>query len=184
MTRCGYCNTPADGTYLCKDCTGELRAALNAIATHWTDLQDAIAKNLNHVAAAPTTGAPESSIPINPHASDLKDHITGAVNRLAKRISDRTAHPVPQHTPTIAVWCERRTLAARMIPSIAADRGELAYLAGELVNTIDQPNRRIPVPVPCPECDGPLESHLRRPRVIICKHCKHQFDATRFLPAS
>ena len=168
MTRCGYCNTPADGTYLCRDCTGALRTALTRIADLWPDLRDAAGKTLNRQGGAPVSGSTEPGLPFNPRAADLQRSITTAVDRLTARLVRRTKQTAPTETPVRAAWCAQRMLAARFIPSIGADRGDIVYLAHDMTAAVDKPNRRISIPKPCPDCGGPLESELRRPRVITC----------------
>lgn|SRR5699024_673842 len=183
MTRCGYCNTPADGTYLCRDCTGTLRTALERIADLWPDLRDAAGKTLNRQHSAPVSGSTEHALPFNPRAADLQRSITDAVERLTARLVRRTKQTAPTGTPVRAAWCAQRMLAARFIPSIGADRGDIVYLARDMVAAVDKPNRRISIPKPCPDCGGPLESELRRPRVIICTDCRTEHDAIKFLAA-
>lgn len=182
-SRCGYCSQPADGTHLCTPCTDALRAALRRIADLWADLADATGKRLNQTQGGYTSGTPERGLMFNPRASDLQRSIGAAVDRLTLRIATRTHATPPTGTPERAAWCEARAFAARFIPSIAADRGDLDYLAREMHSTVDKPNRRIPIPVPCPTCNGPMEAELRRPRVITCKSCGAEHDATTFLAA-
>ena len=182
MTRCGYCNTPADGTHLCADCTDALRKALDRIVDLWDDLEDATGKRLNQTHGSAVSGDTEAPLPFNPRASDLSRQIRDAVNRLVLAIVTRTQQKAPTgDVPVRAKWCEARVFAARFIPSIAAHRGDLDYLARELVSTVDKPNRRIPIPTPCPSCDGPMEAELRRPRVITCTICRTEHDAVAFL---
>ena len=181
MTRCGYCNTPADGTYLCRDCTGALRTALTRIADLWPDLRDAAGKTLNRQSGAPVSGSTEPGLPFNPRAADLQRSITTAVDRLTARLVRRTKQTAPTGTPVRAAWCAQRMLAARFIPSIGADRGDIVYLAHDMISAVDKPNRRISIPKPCPDCGGPLESELRRPRVITCTDCRTEHDASEFL---
>lgn len=184
MTHCGYCNTPADGTHLCTECTQRLRTALDRIVDLWPDLEDAAGKRLNQAQGSFTTGTPETALPFNPHASDLSRQIRDAVNRLVLAIVTRTQQTAPTgDVPVRAAWCEARVFAARFIPSIAAHRGDLDYLAREMNSAVDKPNRRIPIPTPCPSCDGAMEAELRRPRVITCKSCGTEHDAVNFLTA-
>lgn len=184
MTRCGYCNTPADGTYLCRDCTGTLRTALERIADLWPDLTDAAGKRLNQTHSAHVSGTPETALPFNPRAADLQAQTAEAVNRLAHALTTRTKQTAPTGAiPVRAAWCAQRMFAARFIPSIGAHRGDIVYLARDVTAAVDKPNRRISIPKPCPDCGGPLESELRRPRVIICADCRAEHDAIKFLAA-
>ena len=184
MTRCGYCNTPADGTHLCAECTQALRAALDRIADLWPDLVDAAGKRLNQTHGAHVSGTPETALPFNPRAADLERQVTEAVNRLVLAVVTRTHQNAPSgDIPERARWCEQRVFAARFIPSIGAHRGDLDYVARDIASAVDKPNRRIPIPTPCPDCGGSLEAELRRPRVITCKNCRTEHDAVGFLAA-
>src|SRR5699024_3117170 len=152
MTRCGYCNTPADGTYLCRDCTGTLRTALERIADLWPDLRDAAGKTLNRQHSAPVSGSTEHALPFNPRAADLQRLPPDAVARTTARRVRRTNQPPPTGPPVRPPWCAQRMLAARFFPSTGARRGDIVSLARDMVAAVDKPNRRISIPKPCPDC--------------------------------
>src|SRR5699024_7867438 len=156
MTHCGYCNTPADGTYLCRDCTGTLRTALERIADLWPDLRDAAGKTLNRQHSAPVSISTEHTLPFNPRAADLQRSITDTVERLTAQLVRRTKQTAPTRTPGRAAVGSHRMLTPRFSPAAGADGGDIVDLAREMVAAVDKPNRRISTPKPCPDCGGPL----------------------------
>lgn len=163
------CGRPSPSAFLCDECTGQLRSALELAVSIEPDLLDAVARQLRHGGTGKSAAA-EPPLPYDPAASDARRKLALALGDVIYRMIGAENWPVADTSiGGMARWLLGHLSQVAGSPHAARDHDAIRRAVARCAAMLDGPPERHPAG-DCEECGARL---LAEPDAdeVECSRC-------------
>lgn len=165
---CGY---PAKNGFTCKPCRTKLADDLDQIARLWPESAVTLTRT-DKVGVGGGGGSPahESPLPVNMHASEVRDFVSNTVQAWLRDAAGDTIPDGVRSIPEACAWLKRHLGDIVLNPEVTMMLDEIAYSSERMRRLVDRHVEK--QTATCDLCGKVLTAEIDD-LTTICKDCDH-----------